>query len=1332
MKYHEFYNLLQKQSDKSIFPLLKVEWEGKNKQETLIRMFINLYLIPQFAGYTVCDGNFNKGEIFPANIQDFMQKSIKDKGDSADFVLMNDKTIIVGSSKTTCHGIGMMDVDKIALHTSMYPGKEIKYAFVVSRKKDLFNKLKKAESSSYKTRDIIKTAFDNKFIFDHADLNTYYKNFKDMYDNVPYTELIVKDNMHLRPHQYYTVMYTTQLLKENDRILWGHIARSGKSYMMAGLILQQSKSVDKCSYLIITLAPSETIQQYIDIFNRYNQFDQFNVITVNGSNLKPELADKNIIICSKQFLDRKVEKSESTAVDWMKEHYFDLVFIDESHYGGTTHLAKCVLDTFAKDSKYVFMTATYEKPRCAYAIEKKYQIDWGLEDIKCCKIITNPKSQERLIEKHGKIFKKLFIDRFTNEYVIDCYNVYPELHIITPHFNNKFKKFIQEETEGTEYGFSIESVLMLKHNKKQVFEKFLNEKAVLKLCYMIFGKYNKLGVLDKEYKDSPSLISRCNTICDRFDSRKFSSDHPLIIMCYLPCGNSKYPIDKLSKTFEKLLKSNNILPDYEIVIINSFCNSGADAKSIIKNAYNRCKNQKKKKGILVLSGKQCTLGVTLDDCDIVLMLNNNSSFDNLWQTSFRCMTEAKDKKFGFVIDCNIQRSCNLIYDYASKLYPKLTSKCAIKRVLEQKLITMDADVWLSEYFVTSGRDINTIVKNIMNTVSHNFSSYIKSVLDRLDDTVKLDNNNQNLINNIFTSTIGDKSISKKSVDELEGKDKDIKKGIESECDYKEIEIDDTEPEKDNDVMFVKDILKHMIPLLSVYTINNDLFTLEDMYHYVMKDSYLSNCLMENIDRRWNLYGFKGKITLVLNKVMSIYIEYYKDDDSMKEVIKKVKELFNESLSDRYKLSKLIDEYLIPNDNEKKNNAEIATPYVLRKDMLDKMPNCFWKGRYLTIVKKNGEKIRKLILPKIFEPCCGKGGFIVDIIDRLMDGLKEIIVDEKKRYKTIVENCIYFADINETNIYICRLLVDPYDQYKLNYHCGDTLNLDIKKKWNIPNFNAIIGNPPYNPNGGTGTGNAIWQKFVKSALNEWLHDKGYLLFVHPSGWRKPNTEKGKFYGLYDLMTRDNQMHYLSMHGLNDGKRIFKCGTRYDWYLIEKCESYMNTNIVDENGVDRTVKMSDYNWLPNYDIAFVESILVKNDEERCPIMYDRTAYGADKAWMSSNKNDVYKYPCLHSTPKSGVRYKYSKINDRGHFGVPKILFGESGINEPVLDLEGKYGITHSAMGIQIENKEEGEKIRQALVSDKFQKFLNSCKYSSYRIDWNLFKYMKREFWKKFIEV
>ena len=428
----------------------------------------------------------------------------------------------------------------------------------------------------------------------------------------------------------------------------------------------------------------------------------------------------------------------------------------------------------------------------------------------------------------------------------------------------------------------------------------------------------------------------------------------------------------------------------------------------------------------------------------------------------------------------------------------------------------------------------------------------------------------------------------------------------------------------------------------------------------------------------------------------------------------VKELFMKNIKNNRELSNLIDKYLIPQEHEKKSNAEVSTPFKLRQEMLDRMPPKFWKS-----------------LNKVFEPCVGKGGFIVDIIDRFMDGLKDLIPDEKERYKTIVEECLYFSDINPTNIFVCKLLIDPYNEYNLNYNEGNTLELDIQDKWGIEEgFDAVIGNPPYNDDSGTGTGNTIWQKFTKVSLNKLLKKNGYLLYVHPPGWRKPNTERGKFYGLYKLMTQENQMIYLSIHGIKDGKQTFNCGTRYDWYIIQHKSKYTTTIVNDEKNNKIVIDMNNFDWLPNYNIDTIQNILANENEEKCNIIQSMSSYEPRKKWISKTKTDEFKYPCIHSTPKSGIRYMYSKVNDRGHFGVSKVIFGESGIYKPIIDMEGKYGMTQHAMAIGIANELEATQLSNALTSEKMKILIDSCLFSSYAIDWNIFKDFKKDFWKEFI--
>jgi hypothetical protein len=48
-----------------------------------------------------------------------------------------------------------------------------------------------------------------------------------------------------------------------------------------------------------------------------------------------------------------------------------------------------------------------------------------------------------------------------------------------------------------------------------------------------------------------------------------------------------------------------------------------------------------------------------------------------------------------------------------------------------------------------------------------------------------------------------------------------------------------------------------------------------------------------------------------------------------QLIRTVKELFIKNKNNMKELSKLIDEYLIPQDLEKKTNAEVSTPYKTR-------------------------------------------------------------------------------------------------------------------------------------------------------------------------------------------------------------------------------------------------------------------------------------------------------------------------------------------------------------------------------------------------------------------
>jgi len=87
----------------------------------------------------------------------------------------------------------------------------------------------------------------------------------------------------------------------------------------------------------------------------------------------------------------------------------------------------------------------------------------------------------------------------------------------------------------------------------------------------------------------------------------------------------------------------------------------------------------------------------------------------------------------------------------------------------------------------------------------------------------------------------------------------------------------------------------------------------------------------------------------------------KDDKETNQIIRTVKELFMKNIKNNTELSNLIDKYLIPQELEKKSNAEVSTPFKLIQKMLDKIPGDFWsdiKKSKIIYSSSNNKKIWK--------------------------------------------------------------------------------------------------------------------------------------------------------------------------------------------------------------------------------------------------------------------------------------------------------------------------------------------------------------------------------------
>jgi hypothetical protein len=363
------------------------------------------------------------------------------------------------------------------------------------------------------------------------------------------------------------------------------------------------------------------------------------------------------------------------------------------------------------------------------------------------------------------------------------------------------------------------------------------------------------------------------------------------------------------------------------------------------------------------------------------MLNNTESFDMLFQMMFRCMTEGDNKRCGFVIDPNIHRVINTtLIDYSSILKPNDHPRKSCKYILKEKIINLNNDHWCETYGNYKD-EIDTFTKNIYEIYSSNTKNALEKYLNRLKfKNINLSENNQKIINLLFSSNnkktnkLSDINILdiNKGIDKIEIQ-KDDKKDNKNKDDK---DNKDNKDKKEKDINYME-ILRHIIPLICLLTIDSIEDDFVKMYKLIKKNKKLFKILLDQIQSWWSKNINKN----IIDSFIDIYMNKIKNDKETNQIIRTIKELFIKSKNNSKELSKLIDTYLIPQELEKKKNAEVSTPYKLRQEMLDKIPEKFW-------TKKR----------KVFEPCSGKGGFLIDIVDRFMNGLKDKYKDENKRYK----------------------------------------------------------------------------------------------------------------------------------------------------------------------------------------------------------------------------------------------------------------------------------------------------------------------------------------------
>lgn len=308
-------------------------------------------------------------------------------------------------------------------------------------------------------------------IFGMEELDAWFQNMMyDIYKSSSFSEFIninshknEKPSIQLKFHQEFFIDTTYKYLTEGDgsdensvykKFIWGAVPRSGKSYMVAGMIDKRRQNGVDNDILIILGAKTETEQQFYRIFKDHDNFKDYAIIKVSDDKRHQEKEGvRNIYITSQEKF--KLNKAGYKDYKLFDKKKIDIYF-DEIHKGGSSERAQDILSFLIKENftidLFVMVTATYAKPMKAYThqLDTKEPIilKWSYEDQQLMKEISNEMKRKQLedsktVYNKGKNFQKEVIDnlfiKYRAKYGIDNlrileeqYKINPELVIIQP------------------------------------------------------------------------------------------------------------------------------------------------------------------------------------------------------------------------------------------------------------------------------------------------------------------------------------------------------------------------------------------------------------------------------------------------------------------------------------------------------------------------------------------------------------------------------------------------------------------------------------------------------------------------------------------------------------------------------------------------------------------------------------------------------------------------------------------------------------------------------------------------------------------------------------
>jgi hypothetical protein len=1033
----------------------------------------------------ICQGQLQNLKTI-TNVNALLKVKVEGGGNNiADMVIKHGPTIVVISMKYR-NKFCETDVSKIA-HTLITSSiTDYKIALIV-KDKSLY------ENHTYMNAECIdkqlhKTIIENKLVLDEQDmikgLQVFCERFSntslngsDFIDMINTTYLLSpRQQLIKKLHQKMTELNFIKSFLTNKHKMWciAHKPRSGKSITML-LICKYLLEHGYNKILIMTSVPA-TIDSFKSNMENYDDFKDINYKLQDELDTLDE-SFRGIAFCSVQYLKMDGNGKKKELLIRMG---FDTVFIDESHQGSSTDKTKTdILDVDIEKIRSgiklnIFASGTSNKTKKYYGIHPSCVYEWEIEDESYMKELTKSKDKEiidYMVKRHGTTF----IECLENQTLNQDYSKYPtqvlmKYSLPLPLIDDINSYNLQNETK---FGFNFSSLFALEQISNEKGEVEYNDK--FEICKTTDGE----SILKRALEYIISSDRMENTIMKQIEltqtarsSRKSTVDHPLLFIVYLPTNTRNNTIALLQETLQKFLKKYKLWNDYAIEYSNSSTNTGSvkeEYNAFIGSIMNKTKKNNKK-GCILLLGNKGSVGITYPDCDVTISLDDGHNLDNQKQRFSRALTEAEGKTIGINVDMNIQRTYMMIMDIIQNH----------RRTTKTPKTNAEILYYLFEHkiFLFDPQQFNNGKIKTIDILSY-YQKEVTQMMKEIDDTylleqIECDDDMHEMIKTDF-QILQLKEINK----ELEGDQQDCPKGdIEKvQIDAPELQpINTPEPkEKETIKILINQTLEmcknFLFPLLALISKSYNIFDFKEIFTHEKTKELIISLLQ---DKKIDLHNYN----LIVN-IMSKII------DKNEEIVNNIREIY-ENASSR-NIRSLIEKHFIPTEDERKNLAEIPTPVILVDEMLDTIPNSRWE-----------------IIQKVFEPCCGKGNFVLGIFDKFYKGLEKLYPDEYERCRVIMTKCIYFADLSALNVFITTEIMKYHIQwycgideldFKFNSYVGDTLTLNIKNHWGFDLSKVItIMNAPYSTDPSKPDTKALYNKFIETySCGE------MLLSVNPSRW-----------------------------------------------------------------------------------------------------------------------------------------------------------------------------------------------------------------------------------------